>query len=88
MEYKKLNIGERSVTRSQTLTDSGALFSEETLTITETEGRCDRQLLEAICNKLNNMAIKQDENFTRVKKGENQVLGYETEFQDLKQTQS
>ena len=95
MDYKKVNMGERLVTEVETLSGAGVLFSEEAMTIIETEGKSDRQLLEVICNKLNNLTIelhevnrKQDEILTRVQKVESQVLGHEIEIQDIKQTQS
>ena len=95
MDYKKLNMGERLVTEVETFSGAGVLFSEEAMTIIETEGKSDRQLLEVIYNKLNNLTIelhevnrKQDEILTRVQKVECQVLGHEIEIQDIKQTQS
>ena len=94
MDYKKLYMGERSVTEVETLPDAGVLFSEEAMTIIETEGKSDRQLLEVICNKLNSLTIelhevnrKQDEILIRVQKVESQVLGHEIEIQDIKQRQ-
>ena len=39
MDYKKLNMGERPVTEVETLSGAVVLFSEEAMTIIETEGK-------------------------------------------------
>ena len=95
MDYKKINMGEKSVPVSDPFAENEALFGEENLTIIEVDGKTDRQLLEGICERLNNMTLelhqvnrKQDEILNRVKIVENQVLGHEVEIQDIKQSQT
>ena len=56
LDYKKKITMDES--GDETLSDTGFMFSQESLQPIATMGKSDRELLELICNRLNNVSLE------------------------------
>ena len=78
----------------ETLSDTGFMFSQESLQPIATIGKSDRELLELICNRLNNVSLelqqvnaKQDRILKRIKQIEKKVETHDRDIDDTQRKQ-
>ena len=92
LDCKKKITMDESV--DETLSDTGFMFSQESLQPIATMGKSDRELLELICNRLNNVSLelqqvntKQDRILKRIKQIEKKVETHDRDIDDIQRKQ-